>query len=616
MNEPTDRNHPSASESPPGADPSTPELPVRLDGAAAIVPLSSRYEFGEVLGVGGMGTVIQCHDSQIGRDIALKRLEVSDPSAQVRFVREARLQGQLEHPAVPSVYELGLDAEGRAAFAMKRVRGITLRKVLSRLKWYPERYREEYSQRRLLAALSRVCLAVDYAHQRGVLHRDLKPGNLMLGKFGEITVIDWGLARLIGEVGAADSGPDGVSPSPDGHRVTRIGDVLGTPGYASPEQLEDATAALTPASDVYSLGAILFEILTGQALHVSSADQAIKDTRRGIHGSPRERCPDANIAPELDALCIAATRRGEHKRLQSARELHEGIERFLDGERDRERQKELAAQHIQRATKHLSEAASANSLKARKIALRELGRALALDPTSGTALETLAQLLSTPLKSVPDEVTEAMEKARIERTRRGARGAAVAYTSLLLYLPLVLWAGLRDPTSIIVLYVLTGLTALGVLGVARSRMAPPRAVLACMLLSTLAFAFTSSLFGALVMMPALIAVNTAAYGLVLERSQRAIAIIAGVCAVLIPAMLELFGIGGARYVFDAAGMHISPNAIELARTPSYILLIVASLGSVITGALSTAHLRDSLNQAELQLQVSAWQLRELSTRGS
>ncbi len=613
--DPTDGDARSEPHSPSQGETPTPEQPVRLDQSATLNALSKRYELGDVLGTGGMGTVLSCRDTQIGRDVALKRLDAPQASARARFLREARLQGQLEHPAVPPVYELGLDADGKPAFTMKRVRGVTLRKVLSRLKWYPERFSELYSQRRLLSAFSRVCLAVDYAHQRGVLHRDLKPGNLMWGDFGEVTVIDWGLARLIDEREATDAGPDGVTLPAEGRDVTRYGDVLGTPGYASPEQLEDPTGALTPASDVYALGAILFEIVTLQPLHNASADQAILDTQSGVVGSPRARCPDRGIDPELDALCMRATARDPATRLPSARALHEALERYLDGQRDREQRHALAAQHIARASELVAEAAGAGSLEARKAALRELGSALAVDPGSNAALKELARLMSVPLTSVPDEVTEALEHGRIHRVKRGGAGAAVAYLSLLLYLPLIFWAGVRAPVPIIVLYALNIMGAIGVFAVSRSRTAPGIAVVGCMLLSTIAFSFTSALYGALVLMPALVAVNTTAYTLVLERKHRTLAVASGVLAVLIPGLLEVGGIGGVRYVFDAARMHISPGALALARTPSYVLLIVASLASIVTGALSTATLRDSLTQAELQLQVSAWQLKQLSARG-
>ncbi|MEZ4221859.1 MAG: serine/threonine-protein kinase [Polyangiaceae bacterium] len=607
MTEPTKREV-LASEPEDGVE--GPPPPVELDDATPLSALSGRYQPGQPLGAGGMGTVLACRDLQIGRDIALKRLDAGDDRARARFVREARLQGQLEHPAVPPVYELGIDDAGRPAFAMKRIRGITLRRVLSQLKWYPERYAEAYSQRRLLSAFSRVCLALDYAHQRGVLHRDLKPGNLMWGEFGEITVIDWGLARLM-HTGEAETVGSGSSLA-DQESVTPVDEVLGTPGYAAPEQLEDPQSALSAAADVYSLGAILFEMLTGQPLHEGSAKQAIASTLVEEAHSPRRRCPDLDIAPELDALCVAATQRRASNRLQSARELYEGIERFLDGQRDREARHELATKHVTRATALVEKATADGDLDARREALRELGRALAVDPGSTAALTELSRLMLVPLSAVPSEVEEAMASTRIQRVQRGGRGAAVAYLTLFLYLPLVLWSGVRDWAPILALYGLNVLSALGVWLVSRSRTAPPVAVMACVLVSTLSFAFTSSLFGALVLMPAMIAVNTTAFGLVLDRTTKYWAIAIGVAAVLLPAALEFLGLTAVRYTFDSAGMHIAPGAIDLTRTPSYVLLLVASFASVITGALATSSLRESLDQAELRLQLGAWQLREFS----
>jgi serine/threonine-protein kinase len=158
-----------------------------------------RYELRDRLGEGGMGTVDLCRDRVIGRDVALKRLHVqgsgaAPSAATARFLREARVQGQLEHPAIVPVHDLGVTPDGRPYFTMKRVRGDTLDELLARLAAGDPDTARRFGQRRLLAAFSTVCLAVDFAHSRGVLHRDLKPANVMLGEFGEVNVLDWGLA--------------------------------------------------------------------------------------------------------------------------------------------------------------------------------------------------------------------------------------------------------------------------------------------------------------------------------------------------------------------------------------------------------------------------------------
>src|SRR5262249_4049186 len=158
------------------------------------------------------------------------------------------------------------------------------------------------SRRKLLAAFSNVCLAVHYAHARGVLHRDLKPANLMLGDFGEVYVLDWGLAKIAGEAEAAD---EQVVSVPDGHQ-TVAGAMLGTPGYPAPEVLRGQTA--TVAADVYALGAILFEILTGKRLHpAENVQKLMASTIAGADARASVRAPQSDVAPELEALCVECT---------------------------------------------------------------------------------------------------------------------------------------------------------------------------------------------------------------------------------------------------------------------------------------------------------------------
>src|SRR5262249_17778837 len=136
-------------------------------------------------------------------------------TARRRFLHEARVQGQLEHPSIVPVYDLDLDEQGRPFFTMKRVRGLTLERVLERLREDDPDVVKRFSNRKLLTALAQVCLRIDYAHARGVLHRDLKPGNIMLGDFGEVYVLDWGLAKVVGEEeadGEAESIPGTMGP--------------------------------------------------------------------------------------------------------------------------------------------------------------------------------------------------------------------------------------------------------------------------------------------------------------------------------------------------------------------------------------------------------------------
>src|SRR5665647_1872842 len=174
------------------AEPYTVVRPGRADSAPidthdSPVNTLAAYALGEVIGKGGMGEVVSAHDRRIGRDVALKRLNADAPTeADInRFLREARIQARLDHPAIVPVHELGRDANGRPYFTMKRLTGETLRDQLPK---------EQPGNQRMLRAFGEMCLAVEFAHMRGVVHRDLKPSNIMLGDYGEVYILDWGLA--------------------------------------------------------------------------------------------------------------------------------------------------------------------------------------------------------------------------------------------------------------------------------------------------------------------------------------------------------------------------------------------------------------------------------------
>ncbi len=235
-----------------------PETPgsTGLEGVAA--PQLGRFRVVGELGRGGMGQVLEGRDPDIRRSVAIKVVfdQASSSQAQLaRFVAEAQITGQLQHPNIVPVHEVGLSDEGLLYFVMKKVGGRTLRQVISDLARPDGGQQGDWTDGRLLHAFVQVCHAVAYAHDRGVLHRDLKPDNIMLGPYGEVLLMDWGVARLIGEAGEAVR-RDAVE------RVattqTLDGATIGTPGYMSPEQAEGRLDELDGRSDVWSLGAILW----------------------------------------------------------------------------------------------------------------------------------------------------------------------------------------------------------------------------------------------------------------------------------------------------------------------------------------------------------------------
>src|SRR5689334_52659 len=207
-----------------------------------------RFKLGTMLGRGGMGEVISAHDDVIGRRVAVKKLRSENPSeaAVSRFLREARIQGRIEHPAIVPVHELSYDKDGFPFFVMKQVTGLTLAQVLKKQAQHDQAIIKRFSRRRLLTALSDVCLAIELAHTRHVVHRDLKPANIILGEFGEVYVIDWGIAKIL---------DGGAEEFHDVHTfeetsIMSEGMILGSPGYMSPEQIRHEKT-IDGRSDVY-----------------------------------------------------------------------------------------------------------------------------------------------------------------------------------------------------------------------------------------------------------------------------------------------------------------------------------------------------------------------------
>lgn len=300
----------------------------------------SRYcDFQEV-GVGGVAQVSSCVDSNLGRRVAFKVLHphLQDiPAQQVRFIREARVLGQLEHPNIVPVHELGNREDGRMYFTMKRVRGVTLHHVLERLRLSDPEYADAYPLGRLLEIFNHVCQAVAFAHSRGVIHRDLKPDNVIIGDFGEVQLMDWGLVKVLGTRDAADSQGETDEAETAAANEDRGGDVgetveghiSGTPRYMSPEQALGRISEIDGRSDLYSLGAILYEMLTLQH-YVGGA--TVRETLRNVvtrvPKPPRWRTPHQDIPRELDAICMKCLAKAKEDRYASVVHLIHELEAY------------------------------------------------------------------------------------------------------------------------------------------------------------------------------------------------------------------------------------------------------------------------------------------------
>jgi PAS domain S-box-containing protein len=320
---------------------SPPEDAFGRPNVANVAPaLGTRYDFTLVHATGGIGRVWRAHDRELEREVAVKELQpekAGNSKLAERFVREARLTGQLEHPGIVPVYELSSRADTHEPFyTMRFVRG---RALTSAIKAYHGRrlagQADPLEFVGLLTAFAAVCNTVAYAHSQRVLHRDLKGDNVMLGDFGEVIVLDWGLAKRTDQ--PDDDAIDNSAASPDEMQdagLTVQGEIIGTPAYMAPEQAEGRLDQIDQRTDIYGLGAMLYEILTGQPPFVGSNTlEVVHKAIRGNPVPPRELCPE--VPPALEDLCLKALARDPAQRYARAEELAQEIQRWQEFERRR-----------------------------------------------------------------------------------------------------------------------------------------------------------------------------------------------------------------------------------------------------------------------------------------
>ena len=285
---------------------------------------------------GGLGQVSVARDAELNREVALKEIQrefADDANSRARFLLEAEVTGRLEHPGIVPVYGLGQYDDGRPFYAMRFIRGNSLKEAVDHFHRAEDDSDRIFRLRQLLGRFVDVCQAIQYAHSRGVLHRDLKPGNIMLGKYGETLVVDWGLAKTVGkeEIDAATEEATLTPKSGSGSAPTQMGSAIGTPQFMSPEQAAGRLNELGVKSDVYSLGATLYYILTGKAPFVSEdLGSILKLVERGEFASPRMIRP--NTPRPLDAVCMKAMALRQADRYDNPSALADDIERYLADE--------------------------------------------------------------------------------------------------------------------------------------------------------------------------------------------------------------------------------------------------------------------------------------------
>ncbi|MBK8996133.1 MAG: serine/threonine protein kinase [Myxococcales bacterium] len=577
----------------------------------------ARYDVRQRLGAGGMGEVRLVNDAATGRDVAMKMMHAGErdgwSQGRARFLREARVQAQLEHPAIVPVYDIGADPEGREYFTMKRIGGRTLSFVLDALGRGKQETLDEYPLNKLLGIFRQVCLAVEYAHRRGVVHRDLKPDNIMLGELGEVYVLDWGLAM----VRDLDDDPMPTTTSPVVRHVPQgvsvAGSVMGTPGYMAPEQAM-GQGTLDQRSDVYSLGAILFEILTLEPfIQGQGTKQLIESSIRGSDAAAR--MADKNVPPELTGLCAAATRRAREERLESAQALADGIQDYLDGDRDAELRMRLADQHIL-AAEGAAERARTNDgdpIAERRRAMQEAGRALALDPTSARAAAVMMRMLLEPPPVLPPEVEAEVareETAEARATARQGIGTYFANGAVAVVAAFIL--GLRDVRWLAAIVIPQWLASAMCVYVAKRERIVAGHVLVIGFFGFAAIAADSGIAGPLILVPAYAAAHVIILSMARTGKYRWVILAMGILSVAIPVALEYTGWITPAYEFVADGIHIRPRFVELPPLALPLGAAAAVATAVIGPAFVGYRQSDVVRRLRRQQHLQAWMLRQLA----
>ncbi|MEM7204339.1 MAG: bifunctional serine/threonine-protein kinase/formylglycine-generating enzyme family protein [Planctomycetota bacterium] len=329
-------------------------------GADAVPERAGKYRVQGQVAAGGVGVVYKGHDVDLGREVALKFLHEryqQNPALLQRFVEEAQIGGQLQHPGIVPVYDLGISGE-RPYFTMKFVKGRTLAALLA------DRSHSSADRGHFLAIFQRICETMAYAHARGVVHRDLKPANVMLGAFGEVQIVDWGMGKVLSHGGKADeeraqhrrhTETSIIETVRSGGQGTQsiVGSAMGTPAYMPPEQASGDVERMDERSDVFSLGAILCEILTGEPPYVANETErdVLTMATRCLQAGARERLAACGADEELVRLTLECLSPAPTARPTSAKDVAERVGRFLSAGEEKVRDAQITARAAQRTQK-------------------------------------------------------------------------------------------------------------------------------------------------------------------------------------------------------------------------------------------------------------------------
>ncbi|MGE3166466.1 MAG: bifunctional serine/threonine-protein kinase/formylglycine-generating enzyme family protein [Planctomycetota bacterium] len=372
--------------------PAPPSLPPG-EPAPHVADAAARYERLATLGVGGMGEVFLSRDRTLDRNVAIKFARRNSGALRTALLNEAMIAAKLSHPNIPPVHDLAVDAQGRPFYVMRHIQGDSLGTVLRRR----ADGASPYSLARLLVVFQQACLAIDYAHAQGVVHLDLKPDNIMVGGFGELYLMDWGLsARFL-----RSRGPRVPEGDPG------FGRVAGSPGYMAPEQAR-GSPHLGPAADVFALGVILYEIVCGERAFPSEPRATFAervDRADFVRGRAWDSAPS-----DLREICERALARKPQGRPNSAREVHDAVQTYLEGTRELERRQRAANAALGAADQHLDQFRT-HTREAERLAIE-------VERTRPEAWETpTRKRASWKLEDQLDREREAAERAVEQATR-------------------------------------------------------------------------------------------------------------------------------------------------------------------------------------------------------
>ncbi|MEP6859294.1 MAG: serine/threonine-protein kinase [Deltaproteobacteria bacterium] len=557
--------------------------------------VAKRYRLARRIGKGGMGEVMAARDEQVGRDVAIKRMRAAHPSdrAIARFLREASVQGRLEHPAIVPVHEIGRDDDNLPFFVMKKVSGTALASLVA--------YRDEPTQQRMLRAFVDVCLAMEFAHVRGIVHRDLKPDNIMLGDFGEVYILDWGVAKVIGEHEDFDDVDSG-----SGEHATKAGTAIGTPGYMSPEQVRGSD--IDGRADIYTLGCLLYEVLAGEPLHPRGF-HGLESAVKGLDARPSQR--GHGVPPELDALCVAATQKDRDDRIATARELGESVQRYLDGDRDVALRRQLARDHLERARTAF---ANEDVATQRPVAMREAAAALALDPALDGPAELVGRLMLEPPSVTPPEVEESIQRDNVRSARVLAAAGLWVVIAAIAFLPLLWW--LSDGENALLGLLAVMLAADGLLGQMVRRAKRPRPELIIIANMLLVFVI-ARMFSPLLIAPGIAA--SIAIAMVLTPQFSWLGSPVGIVVsmslgVLAPLLFEELGWMSNTMIVGTHGLTFETAAFAGHRIPTLIVAVVYVIALISGAVVAGSSMRRQQREAHRRLHLQAWQLRQLVPR--